>query len=87
MFNIKHHVTKEDRGLWLYLEIYKNLPNMYICGRHNKMAEKDITDLIIWISTFLEIHYGIRLVNEKENMIKYLFSDLSYNEYRDKNIQ
>jgi hypothetical protein len=85
--NIFNHFKKEDKALWFYLQIYKNLPTMYICGRHSKTAEKDFTELVIWISTFLDIHYDIILVNEKEDMIKKLFSDLSFNEYREKNIQ
>lgn len=85
--NISIHFNKEYTGLWLYLKVYKNLPDMYICGRHNKTATKDFTELMVWISTFLEIHYGIILENEKECMIKKLFSDLSYNEWNNINIQ
>ena len=85
--NIISHLEREDIAIMLYLRVYKNLPNMYICRRHQKTVEKDYTDLIIWISTFLEIHYGIILENEKECMIKKLFSDLSYNEWNNINIQ
>jgi len=85
--NIFHHFKKEDKGLWFYLQIYKNLPTMWLCGRHSKTAEKDYTDLRIWISIFSEAHYDIILDDEKVDMIKKLFTDLSFNEWNDKNIQ
>lgn len=84
---ISSHYKREDMGIMLYLRVYKNLPDFYICKRHQKTVEKDYTQLIIWISTFLEIHYGVILENEKECMIKKLFLDLPYDEWENINIQ
>lgn len=84
---ISSHLKREDIAIMLYLRVYKNLPDMYICRRHQKTLEKDYTELMVWISTFLEIHYGVILENDKEYMMKKLFLDLPYEEWDNINIQ
>lgn len=84
--HIYYYLKEKDEALHRYLRDYKNIPDMYICARHIKTVEKDYTQLIFWISTFLETFYDINLDSDKKNMINKLYTEENLY-WNDKNIQ